>query len=266
MARTAEAWAMTRTEPDPTRPSRPRSDAVAQAQTAQQLANLVKRLPPPPARVLDAGCGMGDLALALAGGGYDVTAIDNDPGAVTTARARGVPASEADIATYEARPFEAVLFSLSLHHVDDLRDTVARARTLLCPGGVLVIDEFAWERADPETAAWFYDTVALLGNVNLLRSTDYDAAISDPLGHWVRRHREDGGLHSGEAMINAVAGAFDLREAVRVPYLHRYLGGRLAEGAAALPAYTTLREIEERRIAEGHLRQVGLRLLAHHQD
>lgn len=159
-----------------------------------------------------------------------------------------------------------MLFSLSLHHVDDLRDTVARARTLLHPGGVLVIDEFAWERADPQTAAWFYDTAALLGGVDLLSSGDHEAVVHDPLGHWTRRHRDDAGLHSGEAMIDAVADALDLHEAVRVPYLHRYLGGWLADQPVALSAYTTLRDLEERRVAEGHLRPVGLRLLARHQN
>jgi SAM-dependent methyltransferase len=43
-------------------------------------------------RVLDIGCGSGRHALALAAKGLAVTAVDSSPGAVRTARARGVDA------------------------------------------------------------------------------------------------------------------------------------------------------------------------------
>ena len=50
-----------------------------------QLRWLERVLPPPPARVLDAGCGTGALARALSAHGYAVTAIDADPAAVLEA-------------------------------------------------------------------------------------------------------------------------------------------------------------------------------------
>jgi len=56
-------------------------------------------LSPPPARVLDAGCGDGALSAWLARLGYQVTAIDVDPAAVARARASGVPAVQADLAS-----------------------------------------------------------------------------------------------------------------------------------------------------------------------
>ncbi len=52
------------------------------------LAWLADILPPPPARVLDAGCGEGALSRRLADAGYAVTAIDADPAAVAAARSR----------------------------------------------------------------------------------------------------------------------------------------------------------------------------------
>ncbi|HYN97242.1 MAG TPA: class I SAM-dependent methyltransferase [Pilimelia sp.] len=276
-----------------------RSAAVAQRQVAEQLRYLAGWLPPPPARVLDAGCGGGGLTLALTGAGYAVTAIDSDPKAVAAARGRGVPAVEADIASFEAEPFEAVLFSLSLHHVDSLEETVARARALVGSTGVLVLDEFAWERADTQTAVWFYDTAALLGSAGLLYLPDagvghaveplpehgpageHDgsdgpdgpgwpgadgnaAVVPLPLEHWVRRHHQVARMHPGEQMVAAVARAFEVRDIVRSPYLHRYLGSWLADLGVAVPIYRTLREVEARRVFDGHLRPVGFRLLAGH--
>jgi 2-polyprenyl-3-methyl-5-hydroxy-6-metoxy-1,4-benzoquinol methylase len=37
---------------------------------------VLLQLPSPPARVLEVGCGKGELARALAGEGYDVVAVD----------------------------------------------------------------------------------------------------------------------------------------------------------------------------------------------
>jgi SAM-dependent methyltransferase len=235
---------------------------VAAAQVADQFAFLARWLPPAPARILDAGCGRGHLASALGRAGYAVTAVDSDPEAVTAARALGLTATVADIARYEDDPFDAVLFSLSLHHVADLAGAVERARTLLRPGGILLVDEFAWERAGVETVSWFHDMDALLGGIGLLTTSTDGAAVSDPYARWISRHRDEHRLHSGAAVVEAVAAAFDIRDVEWVPYLHRYLGDRLIEGSSALPAFTALKHIERQRVAAGGLAAVGFRLLA----
>lgn len=49
-------------------------------------ARCVQRLLPPPARVLDAGCGTGRVAVRLAELGYDVVGCDPDPAMVDVAR------------------------------------------------------------------------------------------------------------------------------------------------------------------------------------
>ncbi|MFC6016222.1 class I SAM-dependent methyltransferase [Plantactinospora solaniradicis] len=235
---------------------------VTAARVPDQLAFLTDWLPSAPARILDAGCGRGHLALALDRAGYAVTAVDTDPEAVAVASALGVNAVEADIARYEDDPFDAVLFSLSLHHMADLGDAVERARTLLRPGGTLVVDEFAWERANPATAAWFYDTAAVLAVAGRLGpGTDGDP-LAAPYPRWVSRHRDELRLHSGATVVAAVAGAFDIRTTTRVPYLYRYLADRLNDDGLGVPVFTALKDIERLRIADGGLAAVGLRLLA----
>ncbi|WP_323373679.1 class I SAM-dependent methyltransferase [Plantactinospora alkalitolerans] len=235
---------------------------VTAARVAGQLAFLTDWLPPTPARILDAGCGRGHLALALHRAGYAVTAVDTDPEAVAVANALGVDAVEADIARYEDDPFDAVLFSLSLHHTADLTGAVERARTLLRPGGILVVDEFAWERADPATAAWFYDMAAVLTSTGRLTpGTDGDLPAA-PYPRWVGQHRDALRLHTGTTVVEAIEAAFDIRTMARVPYLHRYLGDRLSDDGPGVPVFTALTQIERLRIADGGLAAVGLRLLA----
>ena len=97
------------------------------------------------ARVLDAGTGSGILAIAAALlGAPEVLAIDEDPEAVTAARANaernGVAArvhcAEADVATYRAPPVTLLVANiLAPTHVR----LAAAYRRLLAPGGVLIV-------------------------------------------------------------------------------------------------------------------------------
>ncbi|XNL82671.1 class I SAM-dependent methyltransferase [Actinomadura madurae] len=236
--------------------------AVTITSTAQQLAFLAEHLPAPPARVLDAGCGRGELAAALQDRGYEVTGIDSDPHEVAAAHDNAAPVIEADITRYRDRPFDAVLFSLSLHHVDRLDAAVARAKALLKPDGLLIADEFAWERADRATAAWFYDIAALISSAGLPGWRGPAEPADQPLQQWTRRHRDGDPSHTGAAMTDAIATRFDLTESARVPYLHRYLGGWLPDDATGRRWFAVLRDIEQRRVADGTLTPVGLRLVA----
>lgn len=246
---------------------RPNSvSTLARVRIAQSMAFLANRLPAPPARVLDVGCGSGELAVAMGERGYEVTAIDSDPHVVQLAGRRGLAVIAADIADYDDRPFDALLFSLSLHHIEHLDQALTRARALLNAGGVLIADEFAWERADRATAAWFYDTADELSDAGLLPSYQRPGVIEDPLRRWVARHRDEDPMHTGEAMIRIVGAEFELRETVRTPYLHRYLGGWFVDDTAGTQALASLRNIERSKIAGGSLAAVGLQLLARRPD
>jgi SAM-dependent methyltransferase len=71
-------------------------------------------------RVLEVGCGPGVLAERLLREGVDLTAIDVSEEQVAEARDRGVPAIVSDFLAFEASPFDALLFTRSLHHIAPL--------------------------------------------------------------------------------------------------------------------------------------------------
>jgi SAM-dependent methyltransferase len=101
-----------------------------------------------PARVLEVGCGEGELALAMARAGHSVTAID--PRAPEGTIFRRVRIEEFS----DPGPFDYVVAILSLHHVEDLGKVLGKIANLLHAGGTLVVVEFAWDRFDEATAEW----------------------------------------------------------------------------------------------------------------
>ena len=109
------------------------------------------QLPSPPGRLLEIGCGDGQLALALDADGYDVTAID--PRAPDGPIFRRLTLEEFD----DEPAFDAVVASLSLHHVENLGVAFDKVASFLRPGGTLVLQEFARERLSGATARWYHE-------------------------------------------------------------------------------------------------------------
>ena len=97
-------------------------------------------------RILDIGAGAGSHALALQRMGQDITAMDISPQAVAIMKARGVKnVIEEDF--FRLAPGKAYDTLLLLMNgigisgtIDGLRQLLAKARTLLQPGGQLIFD------------------------------------------------------------------------------------------------------------------------------
>jgi SAM-dependent methyltransferase len=139
------------------------------------------------------GCGRGELALALAGVGYDLVAVD--PEAPQGPIFRQTAIEDLD----EPGPFDAVIASFSLHHVHDLDGVLDQVRGLLAPQGVVILDEFGWDLLDQQTAEQY----------------DLDPA------EWRAEHDD---LHGFERLRGALETRFEEQHFSPEPYFSRHLG------------------------------------------
>jgi SAM-dependent methyltransferase len=94
-----------------------------------------------PERILEVGCGWGELAERLAEAtGAEVVATDLSPHMVELARARGLDSRVADVQAlpFPDRSFDVVVAAWMLYHVPDLDRGLAELARVLRPGGTLV--------------------------------------------------------------------------------------------------------------------------------
>lgn len=115
---------------------------------------LLAHLPPSPADIVDLGCGTGTLSVLLAHHGYRVRGLDSASNMVAAARFKAAAAdlhvmptfSEGDAAdpAYEAKSCDVVLVRHVLWALPDPETAVRRWRSLLRPGGRMVLIEGTW--------------------------------------------------------------------------------------------------------------------------
>jgi SAM-dependent methyltransferase len=194
------------------------------------------QLPPPPASVLEIGCGtVGGFVPALLEDGYDATGVD--PEAPNGPHYRRV-----EFERYESpQPVACVVASLSLHHVADLDEVLGRVQACLLPEGVLVVVEWAWERLDEATARWCFDRQAPPApGVEpgwLHKHQERWAASGLPWDGYLRDWAEQEGLHPGGEIVRGLDARFARRLHAEGPYLFAELADTSeAEEQAAIDA------------------------------
>ncbi|MGI8676614.1 MAG: class I SAM-dependent methyltransferase [Nocardioidaceae bacterium] len=178
-----------------------------------------EQLPPPPAAVIDVGCGsLGGFVPMLLEQGWSAIGIDPE----------SPPGPDYRATTFEdyqpPEPVEAVVASMSLHHVHDVGDMLDQVAAALVPGGTVVVLEWAWERFDDATAQWCFARLA-------------PPATEDEEG-WLHHHRvrwtESGlpwpdywrewtteeGLHPGAGIVSALDARFERQASSYGPHFH----------------------------------------------
>ena len=114
------------------------------------LERLAEMLPPPPARVLDAGGGSGAIAIPLAERGYQVTLLDPSEGMLSVARERIEAASVEvptilsaieDASSIAPGPYDAICCHAVLMYVKEPAQALMVLRSLARTGTVLSLLE-----------------------------------------------------------------------------------------------------------------------------
>jgi SAM-dependent methyltransferase len=114
-----------------------------------QVRLLVESLVVPGTRVLEVGCGLGNLIADLKGS--KVCGIDFSAEVIRLARRRhpGLDLRVADVERdpLPEGPFDVVILSDVLGHLDDVQQAMERIRAVLAPGGRIIVTyyNFVWE-------------------------------------------------------------------------------------------------------------------------
>jgi SAM-dependent methyltransferase len=137
----------------------------------------------PGMRVLDIGCGVGDVSLLAAwmvGPSGAVLGIDRSADAIATAQRRAAAAAQDNVVRFAAaeidtltpgEAFDAVIGRLILMYLPDPAATLRRLRRQLCPGGIMAFQEMMMTmgRSIPEgppfhqCVNWILDTFERAG-------------------------------------------------------------------------------------------------------
>jgi SAM-dependent methyltransferase len=192
--------------------------------------DFIKRFLSPGCRcILEVGCGTGELAARLSKEGYSVVAIDSDGDSIATARRLGVDAHVATWPDFASGQFDAVLFTRSLHHIHPLPESIKRAAESLVNGGLIIVEDFAYESTDEKTLCWFASAIRLLEATGLLTVGDESLnkvlSKTDTLKAWRENHETE--LHTAaeiEAQLEKLFGRV-IRE--NAAYYFRYIANAI---------------------------------------
>jgi SAM-dependent methyltransferase len=227
--------------------------------------NFVQRfLPRDCRRILEVGCGTGELAARLLKDGYSVVAIDSDQGSVAAAQRLGVDARLATWPDFNGGDFDAVLFTRSLHHIHPLDKSIRHAADSVVEGGLIIVEDFAYESTDEKTLRWFSSMIRLLEATGSLTVGDdlRDKVLSktEMLKAWRENHEDE--LHTA-AEIDAQLEKLSRRVTrENAAYYFRYVANALTATEKRDAILQTFAEQEETLAAEGSIIALGRRFVA----
>jgi SAM-dependent methyltransferase len=183
-----------------------------------------RQLPPPPAAVLEVGCGpTGGLVPRLIAAGYRAAGVDPEAPA-------GDPYHAVEFERYQPlEPADAIIAVTSMHHVSRVDVVLDRVRAALRPGGTLVLIEWASERFDEPTAQWCFGRLRSPGPDGehgwLQRHRDDWAASGQPWPDYLAGWLAGEGLHPGELILRETDTRFQRQAFHYGPYLFADLHG-----------------------------------------
>ncbi len=182
-------------------------------------------------RILEVGCGSGELAIRLQDDGHQVTAIDSAKDAVAIAKRAGADVRLACWPDFTAEPFDLILFTRALHHMQPLSPAVIRAKQLLKQSGLLLVEDFAFSDVHKEAAEWFYWLVLLLDacGVLVLKEGAFGAKILKGRGAFELWQDHVHDINSADSVLRAISQEFEVLKTDSAPYFYRYLSEIVAD-------------------------------------
>jgi SAM-dependent methyltransferase len=215
-------------------------------------------------RILEVGCGTGELAARLSKDGYAVIAIDSDRDSVGAARRLGVKAYVATWPDFDQGQFDAVLFTRSLHHIHPLDESVKHAADCLANGGRIIVEDFAHESADEKTLRWFKSAIHLLEAASTLVMSDefLDKVLSktETLNAWRENHETE--LHKAAEIDAQLSKIFSRVIKENTAYYFRYIAGAIAPSEKREAILRAFADQEETMAADGSIVPLGRRFVA----
>ncbi len=165
----------------------------------------------PGLRVLDAGCGVGDvtlLAASLVGPTGSVVGVDTDAEALAVAGARAARAGMDQVRFVQGDlrelsfddPFDAVVGRFVLMYLSDPVEGVRRLSRHVRPGGVVAFQEFQFEglfRSDPDVPGSLYQRT-----VEWVVETFRRAGVETNMGFRLPRTFREAGLPWPQAFVH----------------------------------------------------------------
>jgi SAM-dependent methyltransferase len=226
--------------------------------------DFVKRLLlPETGRILEVGCGAGELASRLLKDGYVVVAIDQDCDSIAAAQKLGVDARIAVWPDFNDGQFDAVLFTRSLHHIHPLNESVGQAEKTLAEGGCIIVEDFAYESVDQKTLRWFRSAIGLLEAAGLLIWCDEFLekvlAKTETLNAWQQNHEHE--LHTAADIGAELEKHFGRVIQENVPYFFRYIAGAINPSEKRDAILQAFAEQEEGLAADGSIVPLGRRFV-----
>ena len=158
-------------------------------------------MPAPPAVVVELGCGsLGGFVPALLADGYEPLGVDPEAPEGPSYRRLEFERSELPSAV------DAVVASVSLHHVGDPAEVLDRIAAALKPGGAVVVIEWDWESFDEPSARWSFERLDLAAESKgwLHRGREHWLASGRPWDTYLREWATGHGLHSARSLVDAL--------------------------------------------------------------
>lgn len=249
--------------------------------SAQDTYAFVKTMiQQPHQRILEVGCGNGYLTLELARDGHEVVGLDKSPESIGVAeRTKAVHpeppgfgklryvCADANVWLATADTFDIVILNRTLHHLHNFQPILAQIKHVLADGGLLICQDYAYDRLNRQTASWVYSMQRLLflGDLSAddpaTTATDVSSIEALQTAWFERAEHREHRLNRYEEMMHALHTTFHQQQTSWVPYLFVYVGNDILpvspEKERALIGF--LKNMEQYLIETGVIQAVGFR-------